>query len=136
MDKIPDVVEKTLEVLANKFGTTVEHLWHIMVFYYIFWAYLEFGLCLILGFCFGFFAIFFTKKINILKAKNEKLHPYNWSSSDNDKQVGFTLGKWACISMSIIVVVITLSHGTLYLFNAEYYILRDIFSWLPSGLNK
>lgn len=122
MDKI---TEEVLNVLAERFGTTAGRLWETMVSYYIFWAYLEFGLCFLFLSVFGFLAWGFSKKISLMEFKKDKAGE-DWSRADGDNLIGWMVGKRVCIVIGVIGTIIMFVYGLLYLFNAEYCALRDI----------
>lgn len=122
MKELTDLLEK----LAEKLGTTVEHLWGVLLKQtkIVFWEYIAYS---VLAVIFLATAIYF---IDFTIAGLNSLPESRWTT---DKEIGYTVGLVLSIVYSVIAPFILVGNIKQILtmkYNPEYWALNEVLSVL------
>lgn len=126
MTMINEKYEQLLEVLATKLGTTVEHLWDVLIKQATISGLTDLVICSILVLAAWWVVVFVKQKTTPREGLNKLLIPADWHGDEVP-----AWGVAMLIVMIVSIIVLFTLPGIVYAFtNPEYWALKQLLGML------
>jgi hypothetical protein len=126
MNKIPEVLSKVIDTLAQKFGSTGEALWAILVKQQFVYAFQYFITAVVFG---GAILIWWYYVYDKMCKKFVEVDP-----EDKDAVVGTITGFGMAFTLIFLIVSFySLYWGVAYLVNPQYFAIQDLMAMVKGA---